>query len=248
MLFTDATPENIPITENIFSGETVFLHFDSNILESRQHEIRKQLRFQGAIISHFFNKKVSLVLSNKSAAGKTTKNEGQSFWQTDLSRGATMVRQALERKKGENAKERCNFIQRAKMDGIRVVYIEDIKLGVRPLHAPFIKVEDHSRQYRPLVLEMNKWPSLDEVFHEDSDISFNEQPKKETNKYCGLCEQYFTNSSYIHVKSSIHTKNAEDDTRWSNVDKLISRQQTPAELEESLIRKRRETQGAEKRD
>ena len=53
MFTDDASSSERPITENIFSGETVFLYFDSNIPETRQHEIRKQLRFQGASISQF---------------------------------------------------------------------------------------------------------------------------------------------------------------------------------------------------
>lgn len=66
-----------------------------------------------------------------------------------------MVRQALERNsnKGIRTNERSKFIQRAEMNGIRVVYIEDVRLGVRTLRPPFLKVEDHSRKYRPLILE-----------------------------------------------------------------------------------------------
>ena len=173
MFFTDSVTSKSPITENIFSGETVFLYFDANIPESQQRGIRKHLRFQGATISQFFNKHVSIVLSNKTAV-KETKKHGRSFWQTNLSRGASMVRQALEQKEAEGAIGRCNFIQRVQMDGIRVVYIEDVRIGVRKLRAPFLKVEDHSRNYRPLILEMTKWPSLDEMFRDNSSPRVNE--------------------------------------------------------------------------
>ena len=36
--------------------------------------------------------------------------------------------------------------------------IEDATLGVRLLRAPFLKVEDQSRKFRPLILEMPEWP------------------------------------------------------------------------------------------
>lgn len=100
------------ITENIFSGETVFLYFDSNIPESRQHDIRKQLRFQGASVSQFFDKKVSVVLANKGAAKNISCEKGL-FNQRTLSRGASMVRQTLERNsnKGIRTNERSKFIQ-----------------------------------------------------------------------------------------------------------------------------------------
>lgn len=90
------------------------------------------------------------MLSNKSAARIRKTNAFQSLWQTNRSRGATLVRQALEQKKGIGTNDRCNFIQRVEMSGVRVVYIEDVRIGVRKLRAPFIKVEDHSRNYRPL--------------------------------------------------------------------------------------------------
>ena len=36
----------------------------------------------------------------------------------------------------------------------------DVKPKVRKLYAPFIKVEDHSRGYRPLVHELKEWPRI----------------------------------------------------------------------------------------
>ena len=37
---------------------------------------------------------------------------------------------------------------------------QGVKPKVRKLHAPFIKVEDHSRAYKPLVHELKKWPKI----------------------------------------------------------------------------------------
>ena len=246
LLFTDdATSSESLITENIFSGETVFLYFDSNTPESRQHDIRKQLRFQGASVSQFFDKKVSVVLANKGAAKNISCEKGL-FNQRTLSRGASMVRQALERNsnKGIKTNEKSKFIQRAEMNGIRVVYIEDVRLGVRTLRPPFLKVEDHSRKYRPLILEMTKWPNLEDMFRDDSTCNETvyEQKKQEINKYCGLCKQYFTNYK-MHINSSLHQKNAKDDAKWKHVDMLIARGPTLVEMEERLLRKRAEMQG-----
>lgn len=241
MFTEDALSSESPLTENIFSGETVFLYFDSNIPESQQRDIRKQLRFQGATISHFFDKKVSIVLANRGAAKSC---ESQSFSPRTLSRGAIMVREALVRKNRTDAHERSNFIQRAEMNGIRVVYIEDARLGVRKLRPPFIKLEDQSRKYRPLTLEMNKSPSLEDMFRDNStcDAVVYEQKKQEMSKYCGLCEQYFTNNS-MHIQGTVNKNNAKDDTKWRHVDMLIARGPTLVEMEETLLRKRAEMRG-----
>lgn len=56
-----------------------------------------------------------------------------------------MVREAV-RKNRTDAHESSNFIKRAEMNGMRLVYIEEARLGVRKLRPPFIKVEDQSRK------------------------------------------------------------------------------------------------------
>lgn len=57
-----------------------------------------------------------------------------------------MVREAMVRKNRTDAHESSNFIKRAEMNGMRLVYIEEARLGVRKLRPPFIKVEDQSRK------------------------------------------------------------------------------------------------------
>ena len=37
---------------------------------------------------------------------------------------------------------------------------KSVQAKVRPLNAPFIKVEDHSRSYKPLVHELKEWPKI----------------------------------------------------------------------------------------
>ena len=50
---------------------------------------------------------------------------------------------------------------------------------VRKLNPPFIKVEDHSRQYKPLVHELKEWPKI--YFTAPPGwCPFDPPPKKET--------------------------------------------------------------------
>ena len=37
---------------------------------------------------------------------------------------------------------------------------QGVKPKVRKLHAPFIKVEDHTHAYKPLVHELKEWPKI----------------------------------------------------------------------------------------
>ena len=229
LLFTDTTSPDSD--QCIFNGATVFLHFSSNITESQISDIRKQLRFQGAKISDFYHRNVNIVLSDRSAEANHTK--GYLSQTRPTSRGALMVRKSLERKRVDS----YNFFESVKINGKRVIYLEDTKLGVRPLRSPFIKVEDQSRQFKPLILEMSEWPNLDKMFLEKSGLKPNLEGEERLNEYCGLCEQHYT-SINSHIESSMHKKNARDDTKWRNVDKLIARQQTPAEFVESVIKMR----------
>ena len=91
---------------------------------------------------------------------------------------------------------------------------------------------------------MTKWPNLEDMFQDDSTCNETvyKQKKQEINKYCGLCEQHFTNYK-MHINSSLHPKNAKDDARWKHADMLIARGPTLAEMEERLLRKRAEMQG-----
>lgn len=129
LLFIDTTPaqDSHNSKTNVFDGATVFLYFDSSTSESQQRDIRKKLRFQGARITEFYDKKVNIVLSNKSAKRKIQ----ESFLsKASSSRGALMLQESFEKKKRiQNSK---NFIQRAEMDGKEVLYLEGVTLGVRP--------------------------------------------------------------------------------------------------------------------
>lgn len=216
---------------NVFDGATVFLYFDSCISKSQQICIRKQLHFQGATISEFYNKKVNIVLSNKSAKKKF--GDG-SLLGTSASQGAIMLRKSLGVKK--KIGDGKTFIQKAEIDGIKVIFIEDVTLGLRPLRAPFLKVEEHGLKFKPLILEMSEWPDLEKMFVDDKEVKPDFAHKKGLVKYCGLCEQHYESMS-IHVASATHKQNAKDDTKWREVDKLIKRQQTPTEFVETMITK-----------
>ena len=97
-MFIDTTPaqDSHNSKTNVFDGATVFLYFDSSTSESQQRDIRKKLRFQGARITEFYDKKVNTVLSNKSAKRKIQ----ESFLsKASSSRGALMLQESFERKR-----------------------------------------------------------------------------------------------------------------------------------------------------
>ena len=107
----------VKINVNVFVGATVFLYFDSNISELQQSSVREHLRFQGATISEFYHKKVNIVLLNRSATKKQKKGL---ILKTSSSRGALMLRKSQD--KNKKIGDCKNVFQRAKLDGIKVMY------------------------------------------------------------------------------------------------------------------------------
>ena len=118
------------------------------------------------------------MLLNKSA--KKTFGDG-SLLGTSASQGAKMLRKSLGVKK--KIGDGKTFIQKEEIDGIKVIFIEDVTLGVRPLRAPFLKVEEHGLKFKPLILEMSEWPDLEKMFVDDKEVKPDFAHKKGLVKY-----------------------------------------------------------------
>ena len=95
---------------HVFVGATVFLYFSIS-------SVREHLLFQGATISEFYHKKVNIVLLNRSATKKQKKGL---ILKTSSSRGALMLRKSQD--KNKKIGDCKNVFQRAKLDGIKVMY------------------------------------------------------------------------------------------------------------------------------
>ena len=105
---------------------------------------------------------------------------------------------------------------------------QDQDIFVRSLKPPFIKVEDHSRNYMPLVKEFDVWPSFDfDSSTEDNGKEGGRQRKNYLAKnvimsFCECCEIHFTNLE-DHLKSKQHREFAENDKNYESLDKLIKK-------------------------
>ena len=157
-------------------------------------------------------------------------------------------------RKTTSSKSKSDPVQMAKSFGIKIVFLETIPFeicftspmreqplvstySVRQLKPPFLKVEDRSHLYKPLVLEMKEWPDLEKFL-------FNQQPPDRDTakyaaghrmnpKYCALCNCRFT-ALTEHLDSLLHKNNAADDRKWERVDNLIKRGPTIHEFEDSV--------------
>ncbi|KAK3749838.1 hypothetical protein QZH41_015511, partial [Actinostola sp. cb2023] len=119
---------------------------------------------------------------------------------------------------------------------------KQLRVKIRKLQVPFIKVEDQSRQYRPLVKEFKEWPLPDfdspvgtcpfdtprerrdqEPKKRIKDKYQQKDAKKQQAKkgYCECCCLHY-NSLDVHLKSEHHQSFARKDANYESIDQLIS--------------------------
>jgi hypothetical protein len=105
---------------------------------------------------------------------------------------------------------------------------------IRELQGKYIKVEDVSGKYRPLVVEMKDWPEL----QLDCDNTPFTHPKvlksipihsRIQKKLCELCNHYYTCET-SHLNGSEHQKNAHNNTLFASLDDVIQKGPTLRDL------------------
>lgn len=116
--------------------------------------------------------------------------------------------------------------------------------SVRKLRAPFIKVEDHSRKYKPLVKEFDAWPTFDFDSSPECEVvkckHLKKHQKKNTERvrFCECCQCHFINLD-DHLESKQHRSFAENDKNYESIDKLIKRGSTLDDLLNKMLKERK---------
>lgn len=108
--------------------------------------------------------------------------------------------------------------------------------------APFIKVEDHSGQYRPIFKEFDVWPTIDidspTVWKGGNSRHLKNSGKQgEIERFCECCQCHYTNLN-SHLESKEHKSFAENDKNYEAIDKLIKRGLSLDEFVKNAITKR----------
>ena len=115
---------------------------------------------------------------------------------------------------------------------------QDISVGsTRKLQAPFIKVEDRSRKYRPEFAEFECFPFMDitvpmtcspfDTWYKQNSAAnkdvINDKGKQQHRQYfCELCGEKY-GELQNHLETAEHKQAAMDNDRYAGVDALIKR-------------------------
>ncbi|KAJ7391745.1 Zinc finger in DBF-like protein [Desmophyllum pertusum] len=119
---------------------------------------------------------------------------------------------------------------------------QGVKPKVRKLYAPFIKVEDHSRAYKPLVHELKEWPRIyfdgslgscpfdspkkdlehDREDHARTKRKTAQEDKNKKKGFCECCCVHYEDLD-MHLHSDCHQSFARDSSNYQSLDDLIKK-------------------------
>lgn len=260
-------------------GKSFFLHVHS---PGKARELERKLKEFGGVVEKFLSKELTCVITDqptttqRSASGK----KGSGSLATDLTntRGPSRAQAILQksvRQKKQPAKS-TDVFDNAKKWGIQVKPVEQVlkwintqkkqqdinqsKGRVCSLKGAFLKVEDHSRRYKPLVKELRVWPQLNldappgfSPFDEPVSMrtrsrSSSQSPRKSAKRlagrksterkgYCELCDTHYIGLQK-HVNSRRHKLVATHKDTYAELDRLIARGKTLKEFKDERIKKR----------
>ena len=118
----------------------------------------------------------------------------------------------------------------------------------RKLKAPYIKVEDHSRMYRPEFIEFKGFPFLDTTVplpHSPFDTWYKcnanvntVKPNRSPVQFCGLCNEEYK-VFQVHISSAKHRSAAMDDSNYARIDALIKKGVSLGEFVKSVTESRK---------
>jgi len=219
-------------------GKGVFLFLNRSTHSARQ--IKDLIKFHGGHILNFLDKKVDVIIIDKTLLRKTTQLK---LPKTKITRSQQMI-DKVNKKSGSFSVE--SFAAKWSIpiiDHREVLYHcntdfhqQDMSIGynIKNLQAPFIKVEDQSRKYRPEFVELKSFPFMDitvpmscspfDTWYKQN-LAANEDVKGDRqNKqcFCELCgEKYGELQS--HLDTAEHKHAAMDKDHFAGVDALIKR-------------------------
>lgn len=238
------------------------------------------------MVEKFLSKELTCVITDQSTV--TQRSASQSKGSDKLTaltsaRGQSRAQAILQKSVGQRKQpgKSTDVLGNASKWGIRIKSVEQAlkwintqlqkkpqdttqsKNRVYSLREAFLKVEDHSRQYKPLIKELRGWPHLNldappgfSPFDEPVSMrtrshSSSRSPRKvvkraankssagSTDKkgYCELCDTHYRGMQK-HVNSRGHKLLASREDTYAELDRLIARGKTLKEFEDERIRKR----------
>ena len=213
---------------------------------THQHDmedLKETVHECGGTVSQFLNKDVTHILtSQRSISGVTQKQKSIAYG--IQSRAAMILERALHSSQTKALNSTSgDLIARGQTMGIKIVHIttflQNVKahsdctynrakvdnspttnVRVHKLKPPFIKIEDHSHQFRPLFRQFDKWPTIEDFDHVTEDKEQPVRNKHSRNNYCENCLVHFDNLA-THLRSELHKNIVGQNGYYREVDKII---------------------------
>lgn len=236
-------------------GKGVFLFLNSSTQTTRQ--IREFIKFHGGHIFNFLDKKVDAIIIDKTLLRKTTDLK---LPKPKFTRSQQMVDKANKKSGSFSVESFAAKWSIPIIDYKEILYHcktdfhqqdKSIRYNVKKLQAPFIKVEDQSRKYRPEFVEFKSFPFMDitvpmscspfDTWYKQNsaankDLISIKRDQQNKQYFCELCgEKYAELQS--HLDTAEHKHAAMDNDRYAGVDALIKQGVSLKDFERSVKEK-----------
>nr|XP_058961921.1 protein DBF4 homolog B-like [Pocillopora verrucosa] len=263
-----------PVTS--LQGKTFFIHVRSAV---KAREVEKKIKELGGVVEKFLSKDLSCVVTDQpitSLRQTSQKKESTDFALSRL-RGQTRAQAMLQKsvKQEKRAVKSTDVLTNAQTWGVQVKQVELVLKWIDEqkkrqanaestcrmcsLRGAFLKVEDHSREYKPLVKELRVWPRLNldappgfSPFDEPVSMrtrsrSSSKSPRRSNRRkitreptgsedkkgYCELCDANYVGIEK-HVTSTQHKVTATRRNTYAELDRLIGRGKSLKEFEDEV--------------
>ena len=228
-------------------GKRVFLYLLS--LKSNKDKIESIVKYHGGHITVFLEKNVDIVITDVSPEWKRSfSNHGYltRSWQliqmSSKKCGPSSIHQFAEKWKIPIVHYNQIIIDCKKAIMPRKTTICREKDYKRTLEAPFLKVEDRSRMYKPEFIEFKSFPFLDTAvplphspfdtwFRSSGNVGMAKQ-KRTPLQFCGLCNEVYK-VFQDHINSTKHRSAAMYASNYAGVDALIKQGFSPEDFVKS---------------
>lgn len=230
-----------------FVGRTFFFMFEDNSCQ-----FRNTVADLGGKVEEFFDvlKVTDLVVSNR----KTICQPVRSVEFNTYSRGQRAIHRSSKYfssgvsydAKIVDVAEKNNISVYSKNEFLRLVQSEKrnrneltskaqrrTRAKIRELKPHFIKVEDKSRRFCPILKEFDKFPTLDVEDGRESKWALGDARKASKKAYCEHCEKHVLDSELeLHCKGERHKSIIQQLGYWNNLDAVISKLPSIEKLED----------------
>ena len=231
------------------SGKRVSLYL--NNAKTSTHKIEDFVKYHGGVVVIFLEKNVDMIIMDR-----TLQRTAPPIKRNYLTRSQQFLRKSIKQSGSSSIQLFASKWNIPVIDHSRILHVckraffqekEILLEHKRKLMAPFVKVEDQSRNFKPEFIEFDRFPFMDitvpstqspfQSWHQLYAKKNHVNEKVGQTYLCGLCDETYEVLK-THLDTNKHKVAAMDDSKYSRVDALIKRGLSWEDFVDNICKKR----------